>query len=101
MGETLQEAAEREILEETGVVIRAKSPVFVFDAIVRDHRGDVTFHYVIVDLEADYVRGELVAGDDAEDARWVTEKELSKLSVNPATLQLLYEKYRFGTPTAK
>jgi 8-oxo-dGTP diphosphatase len=36
LGETLQTAAEREILEETGVVIRAGDPVLVFDAIEQD-----------------------------------------------------------------
>jgi ADP-ribose pyrophosphatase len=97
LGESLQEAAEREILEETGVLIRAKSPVFVFDAIERDPGGEVKFHYVIVDLEADYICGEPEANDDAADARWVTEKELSRLPVNPATRQLLNEKYGFGT----
>ena len=99
LGESLQEAAEREILEETGVVIRAKSPVFVFDAIERGRCGEVKFHYVIVDLEADYIRGEPEADDDAADARWVTANELSRLPVNPTTRRLLFEKYGFGTPT--
>jgi 8-oxo-dGTP diphosphatase len=97
LGETLQQAAEREILEETGIEIEAKSSVYVFDAIERDHEGKVAFHYVIVDLEALYLRGEPSAADDAADARWVTEKEMSQLPVNPATRHLLFEKYRFGT----
>jgi ADP-ribose pyrophosphatase len=98
LGESLQEAAEREILEETGVVIRAKSPVFVFDAIELDPDGEVKFHYVIIDLEADYLRGDPKANDDAADARWVTEKELSRLPINPVTRQLLFTQYGFGTP---
>ena len=54
IGETLQEAAEREILEETGIKIRAGEPVFTFDVIERDRTGKIRFHYVIVDLVADY-----------------------------------------------
>jgi ADP-ribose pyrophosphatase len=96
LGETLREAAEREILEETGVVIRAGDPVFVFDAIEQDPGGVVKYHYVIVDLTADYVSGCPRAGDDAADARWITEAELPHLPVNPATRRLLAEKFKFG-----
>jgi 8-oxo-dGTP diphosphatase len=89
LGETLQEAAEREIMEETGLTIQAGEPVHTFDVILRDAAGRVQFHYVIVDLLADYVRGEVHSGDDARDARWVTSGELEKLAVNQTTLELL------------
>ena len=80
LGETLQAAAEREILEETGVVIRANAPVLAFDVIQKDDRGVVKYHYVIVDLAADYVSGEPRAGDDAADARWITADELARIT---------------------
>lgn len=96
LGETLQAAAEREILEETGVVIQAGDPVLVFDAIQRDDREKIQYHYVIVDLAADYVSGEPRADDDATDARWITERELVELNVNPATRRLLWERFNFG-----
>ena len=96
LGETLQAAAEREIREETGVVIRAREPVFVFDAIERDADGRVTFHYVIVDLSADYLRGEPCAADDAAEARWITSAELAALDVNPATRRLLADRFNFA-----
>ena len=95
-GETLQSAAEREIREETGVVIRARDPIFVFDAIERDDHGAVKYHYVIIDLSADYVSGEPIAGDDAVDARWISRDELTRLPVSPVTRKLLLEKFRFG-----
>ena len=98
LGESLQAAAEREILEETGVVIRAGDPVYVFDVVDRDADGAVRFHYVIVDLAADYVSGEPAPGDDAAGASWVGEAQLAGLTVNPATRRLLAEKFGFGRP---
>jgi ADP-ribose pyrophosphatase len=95
LGERLQTAAQRELLEETGIVVKANEPVFTFDAIVRDADGRVRFHYVIVDLAADYIRGEPRPGDDAMDVRWVAADELDSLDVNPATLNLLKNHYRF------
>jgi 8-oxo-dGTP diphosphatase len=97
IGETLQEAAEREILEETGVTIRAGDPVYTFDAIERDGTGKIRFHYVIIDLSADYVKGDPTAGDDALEARWVTAQEIDELQVSPPTLKLLKGKFRFGS----
>ena len=88
-GETLQAAAEREILEETGVVINAGEPIFAFDLIEKDETGALKFHYVIVDLRAEYVSGEPVAADDAADARWLAPRDLDSLDVVPVTLELL------------
>ena len=96
IGETPQEAAEREILEETGIKIRAGEPVFTFDVIDRDRTGKIRFHYVIVDLEADYISGDPNAGDDAAEARWVTAQEINELRVSAPTLKLLKEKFGFA-----
>ncbi len=69
LGESLREAAEREILEETGITIRAGEPIFTCDVCERDSEGRVRFHYVIVDLAAEQggncsacVPGEVVVG---------------------------------------
>ena len=96
LGETLQEAAEREILEETGIRIKAREPVYTFDYIERDGASCPRFHYVIVDLIADCVGGELRAGDDAADVRWVSEAELDDLKVSSKTVHLLKKQYGFG-----
>ncbi len=89
LGETLQEAAEREIKEETGVIIKARNPVLAFDVVEPDENGRIRFHYVIVDLMADYVQGEPQPADDAEDARWFSEADLADVNINQKTHQLL------------
>lgn len=97
IGETLQEAVEREILEETGIQIRALKPIYTFDVIDRDAAGKVRFHYVIVDLAAEYVLGEPSPGDDALEARWVSAGEIHNLKVSPATVNLLKNRFGFGS----
>jgi ADP-ribose pyrophosphatase len=96
LGETLQEAAEREIREEAGITIRALEPVYTFDVLERDDKGNVRFHYVIVDLIADYISGELRPGDDAIDVRWFSTGDVNKLKVSEATRKLLKERFGFG-----
>ena len=96
VGETLQRAAEREILEETGVVIRAAAPVYTFDVIERDAEGRVRFHYVIVDLSAEYVAGTPRPASDAADAGWVSVDELQRRKVSPETIGLLKDRFGFG-----
>lgn len=96
IGETMQQAVEREIFEETGITVRALDPVYTFDVIDRDEHGRPRFHYVIIDFTADYVGGQIKAGDDAAAARWVSADELGSLKVSSKTRQLLKTQFDFG-----
>ncbi len=96
LGESLQQAAEREIFEETGIRISAGEPAYVFDVVDHDDDGRIRYHYVIVDLDATYRGGELSPGDDALEARWVAAPELEDLDVSLPTRQLLSRQYDFG-----
>ena len=89
LGETLQQGAEREILEETGVAIRAREPICAFDFFERDGDGRIRFHFVIVDVAADYIRGDVKGADDALEARWLSPEDLEGLPVSRNTLKLL------------
>ena len=89
LGESLAEAAEREVREETGVTVRAGEPVWSFDSVIRDRDGRVRYHYVVVDLAAEYVSGEPRGSDDAREARWVGPEEIAGYDVSEPTLQLL------------
>ncbi len=96
LGETLKQAVEREILEETRVRIKAREPVLTFDVIERDEKGKVRFHYVIVDFIADYISGDPAPADDALKAKWISETDFANLHVNPATRRLLKHNFDFG-----
>lgn len=96
LGETLKQAAERETLEETGIRTKAGKPVYSFEVIEHDDTGKIRFHYYIVDLDCEYEDGQIKPGDDAVDARWISEKELNHFQINPKTRELLHRKYSFG-----
>lgn len=89
LGESLRAAAEREVREETGVTVCAGEAVHHFEMIERDEAGRIRYHYVVIDLRADYVRGEIKAGDDARAARWVAPAALVNFALHPETLALL------------
>ena len=89
LGETIRETARREVMEECGVEIEAGEVVEVRDAIVRDETGRIRFHYVLVDVIARYVSGDLRAGSDVEDARWVSKEDVTKFDLSPDLPPLL------------
>lgn len=94
-GEPLKDAVEREILEETNVVIHALEPVYTFEIIETSTTNDTPFHYVVIDFEAQYISGDPTANDDAAKAEWISRKAFSSLEVNNITQNLLREKFNF------
>lgn len=88
LGESLQEAAIRELFEETGVKATAQRVFTAVDAFDHDENGKVRHHYVLVAVLCAWVSGEPIAGDDALEARWfplnVLEGEELALSLDVA-----------------
>ncbi len=89
LGETLAEAAEREVREETSITVRSRRAVHAFDAIERDDDGRISFHFVVVDLIADYVAGKAEAADDASAAAWFPLEDLPADEISRETLDLV------------
>ena len=89
LGETLAEAARREVLEETGVSCRPLAVLTAVDSILRDPTGAVEFHYAIVEMMAVWEAGEPVADSDALEARWALPAEWRDLVDWPPLLAVL------------
>ncbi len=99
IGETLQAAAEREVLEETGLQIKAGEVIYSFEKIQHDKAGQVQYHYVILDLEAEPLdpAQPLTPADDAIEAGWFTLADLDRLNlpVSETTWTLLQKKLSY------
>ena len=83
LGETLAAAVAREVREETGLEVEVGALVAVIERPP----------YVILDYRARVIGGVLGAGDDASDARWVTDDELAALATTPG-LEAVVDKAR-------
>jgi ADP-ribose pyrophosphatase YjhB (NUDIX family) len=76
VGETLEAGVAREIFEETGLRIDVGPVVEVFDRILLDQERRVRYHFVLVDYLCWPQGGDLAAGSDVEDARFVSPDDL-------------------------
>lgn len=72
LGETLAEAAVREVKEETGIDVKVVELLGVLDSINLDEMARVKFHYVIFEYLAKLIGGEVHAATDASEASWVS-----------------------------
>lgn len=84
LGETVEEALQREVREETGLEVTIAHFLGYANAIERDEADRVRYHYLIMYFEATPVAGELMPGDDAAAAAWVTLSEAKQLPLTDA-----------------
>ena len=89
LGESLAEAARREVLEETGVTVDLGDVIATIDSIERDADGRIRYHFTLIDFAAEAHSAELEPGDDAADARWFELDQLEGLGLWSETLRII------------
>jgi 8-oxo-dGTP diphosphatase len=70
LGESLADAARRELLEETAVIAEILGHAEIVELREEDSLGQF-HHFVLVAMLCRYKSGDLIAGDDAVACRWV------------------------------
>jgi 8-oxo-dGTP diphosphatase len=88
-GETLHEALHREVREETGLSVEIVGLIEIIDSLSRNEAGSVSLHYVLIDFSARLVSGELQAGSDADEARWVPFTEIDAFGLWSETKRII------------
>lgn len=78
-GETVAEAAMRELTEETGLGAAALGVIDVLDAMERDADGVLLYHYTLIAIACRWQAGEAKAADDAAALGWFRPEEAATL----------------------
>lgn len=82
-GETLEEAALRELKEEVGVEARIVGFNRHVQRVDRDEHGRVRHHFVVASFVGVWIGGEATTGPEAGDVRWVDPADLDGLPTTP------------------
>lgn len=93
MGETLDQAIRREVLEETGLIVEPIAVVELFERIMPDVHGRIEYHYLLVDYLCQVKGGKLNAADDASRAEWFEREDLPGLKLTQGTLPVIQKAF--------
>jgi ADP-ribose pyrophosphatase YjhB (NUDIX family) len=87
-GESLPEAAARELLEETGIVAAIGRRIDTVEIAPSPENG-IGGHYLLAVFEAEFGSGSVKAGDDAAEVGWFRAAELVGLPLTPETRRMI------------
>jgi len=89
LGETVADAARREVREETGLAVELGEVIATVDLIERDADDRVRYHYTLIDFTAEAQDAVLRPGDDAADAAWFDLDQIEALGLWSETLRII------------
>ncbi len=85
LGETIEECAAREVMEETNLTITDLKFAGINDRISRNESGEIEHHFLLTTFKTDSFQGTPLASDDAADLGWFTHNEMQDLLTTPET----------------
>ena len=98
LGEAVQDAAAREILEETGLHVSIGGLLDVQTDIHKDASARLEYHYVLVDYLAKPVGGRLRLNSESSEAGWFSSEQVKRLPMSEGTRTVLRIYFRRRSP---
>ncbi|RLF12005.1 MAG: hypothetical protein DRJ98_02065 [Thermoprotei archaeon] len=89
LGEKVEDAAVREVEEETGIKVKLKRLLDVVNKIVLDEDGRVKYHFVIVDFLGEPLNLQVKPSPEVLDAAWVKLSDLQTMPITSTLRELL------------
>ncbi len=89
LGETLFECAQRELIEETGIMAEPHSVLTAIESIRQDEKGKIMTHFTLVCVLLDWHQGEGEPLEDAQQVRWLTPAEAEALDTFPDAVPVM------------
>ncbi len=99
-GETVRDAAIREVMEETGLTVTPATLIDVVDSITYSKDRNIQYHYTLVDFCAEWRAGDACAGDDAVDVCWMRLDQLDGLDMWDETRRIVRLSFSQRAPKA-
>ena len=89
VGETIEEAIKREVLEETGISIKPIKLLEVFNSVTKNDDKKIQYHYIIFEFLCEYNSGDIKASSDAPNAAWVPLDSLDSVNIMSNTKRFI------------
>ena len=96
VGETLIEGVQRELAEETGIDVRVRTLIEVFERIDRDASGKLQYHFVVLDYLCEATQGTARAGSDVTEVAWAAPAELEQYALTEIASRVILKAFELA-----
>lgn len=96
IGETVAEAAARELMEEVSVTAQPLGLCGARDIIIPDDEGRIARHFVVLCYAARWIAGEGTISPEAADIRWMRQQDVLDLPVTEGLVDIVAAAFRLA-----
>ncbi len=97
IGETVAEAAARELMEEVSVTAQPLGLCGARDIIIPDDEGRIARHFVVLCYAARWIAGEGTISPEAADIRWMRQQDVPDLPVTEGLIDIVAAAFRLAS----